>query len=62
MGLVVSITYIMAALVGLYILLVAYGILPSKSDRMNYRARRLMKLVGFVILIYSIVRLAQILL
>lgn len=41
--LIKNIAYIMAALVGLYILLSAYRILPSKPERKEWKSRRIMK-------------------
>ena len=60
MTLIKNIAYIMAALGGLYILLLEYGILPNKSDKKEYKSRRVMKIAGFALLIYSILRLVQI--
>jgi len=60
MSLIQNITYISGVFLGFYILLLAYGIIPSKLKNKDQKLFRAMKAVGFVVLISSIVRLLQI--
>lgn len=60
MNLIQNITYISGMFLGFYILLLAYGIIPSKLKNKDQKLSKAMKAVGFVVLISSIVRLLQI--
>ena len=60
MILIQNITYVSGTLIGLYVLLLAYGIVPGKLDKHNLKMTRILKVIGFFILISSIVRLVQI--
>jgi hypothetical protein len=55
-----NIAHIAGILIGIYILLLAYRIIPSKLDSNDHKLSRVLKAIGFVVLIGSIVRLLQI--
>jgi len=59
MKLVQHIAYISGVFLGLYILLLAYGVVPSKLDNKDHKMTRTIKVLGFFVLISSIVRLLQ---
>jgi hypothetical protein len=60
MEIIENIAYISGILIGLYILLLAYGIVPSNLDKNDLKMTRILKVIGFFALISSIVRLMQI--
>jgi len=59
MDLLLNITHIAGVLIGIYIILLAYRIIPSKLDSNDHKLSRQLKAIGFVVLISCIVRLLQ---
>jgi branched-subunit amino acid ABC-type transport system permease component len=60
MNLIENIAHIAGIVIGICILLLAYRIIPSKLDSNDHRLSRILKAIGFLVLISSIVRLIQI--
>jgi hypothetical protein len=52
-----NIAYAMTGFVGLQLLLVEYGIIPSKSVVKKYKPSRVKKVMWYALLIYSILNL-----
>jgi len=50
MSIVLNITDVVSVIAGIYVLLLEYGILPSRLSIKGHRPTRLMKACGFIIL------------
>ena len=59
MKLILNISGIVGVIVGSFILLLEYGILPHRLVSKAYRPTKLMKVCGFIILAIGIRRLVQ---
>jgi hypothetical protein len=60
MNLIENIAHIAGIVIGICILLFAYRIIPSRLDSNDHKLSRILKAIGFLALISSIVRLMQI--
>ncbi len=59
MNRILDLTQIVGVIIGIYILLHEYKIMPKKLSIPGYKPSRLMKAIGFVILISGLMRLLK---